>query len=297
VTSPSYNHDDSRIVFATDVDFPRGSPMSQIYSMNADGSGLRRLTFNDGLNFSPSFSPDGSKIIFSFWRFRDSVWGIYMMNADGTNLVRVTPGQESFPRFTPDGSKIVYSNGEIWIMSLDGSNKVNLTNNPAFDDYPTISPDGTRIAFASNRTGNYELYVMNLDGSSVTQITNTPGDEFQPSWGGFADADNDGVMDSRDNCPLVPNPSQRDFDGDGAGNACDADDDNDTVIDTADNCPLTPNADQADFDLDGIGDACDAQTGPPTVKEQCKEGSWQRFDIPRGFTNQGDCLSFIQRGY
>lgn len=297
VFTPSYNHDDSKIVFETDVDFTRGSQMLQIYTMNADGSGLRRLTFNDGLNFSPSFSPDGSKIVFSCWRFRDNIFGIYMMNADGTNLVRVTPGQEEYPKFTRDGSKIVYSNGDVWITSLDGFNKVNLTNNPAYDAYPTISPDGTRIAFASNRTGNYEIYVMNIDGSNVTQITDTPGDEYQPSWGGFPDTDGDGVMNSNDNCPLVRNPSQRDTDGDGAGNACDADDDNDTVADTADNCPLVSNADQADFDLDGIGDACDAQTGPASTKEQCKDGLWQRFDHPRAFTNQGDCLQFLMRGF
>jgi len=73
--------------------------------------------------------------------------------------------------------------------------------------------------------------------------------------------------------------------------------DNDGVSDTADNCPLTSNADRADFDLDGIGDSCDPQTGPPANKEQCKEGLWQRFNYPRSFTNQDDCLRFLLRGF
>jgi hypothetical protein len=110
------------------------------------------------------------------------------------------------------------------------------------------------------------------------------------------DSDGDAVPDENDNCPLTSNPDQLDTDGDGAGNACDADDDNDGAADASDNCPLTSNPDQADFDLDGIGDACDAQTGPPTFKEQCKDGGWLRFNDPRAFTNQGDCLRFLLFG-
>ncbi len=78
-------------------------------------------------------------------------------------------------------------------------------------------------------------------------------------WGvdlGVPDSDRDGVFDSGDNCPLVPNPDQTDSDGDGVGNACEPDDDNDGVLDADDNCPFTHNPDQADRDGDGIGDAC-----------------------------------------
>ena len=110
------------------------------------------------------------------------------------------------------------------------------------------------------------------------------------------DDDNDGVADGVDNCQLTPNPGQIDTDGDGLGNDCDADDDNDGVLDGADNCPFTANPNQADFDLDGIGDACDSQTGPPQNMDQCKNGGWQRFDLPRLFKNQGDCIQFVNTG-
>jgi hypothetical protein len=74
------------------------------------------------------------------------------------------------------------------------------------------------------------------------------------------------------------------------------DSDNDGVVDTLDNCPFVGNPDQADFDRDGIGDACDSQTGPPVHKEQCKDGGWLRFDYPRAFNNQGDCIQYVQPG-
>jgi hypothetical protein len=64
------------------------------------------------------------------------------------------------------------------------------------------------------------------------------------------DSDNDGIPDSDDNCPEVPNPDQLNADGDLWGDACD-------------NCILVPNDDQADADADGIGDACKEPVGAP----------------------------------
>ena len=74
------------------------------------------------------------------------------------------------------------------------------------------------------------------------------------------------------------------------------DTDGDGIADTRDNCPATPNPGQQDLDRDGIGDACDPQNGPPRDKDDCKDGTWQLFNMPRTFTNQGDCVSFTNTG-
>jgi len=104
-----------------------------------------------------------------------------------------------------------------------------------------------------------------IDGLELADIGSTLQAQIAVDQGCGSDTDGDGWPDEVDNCPLDANPTQRDNDSDGQGDACDDDDDNDTITDDNDNCPLVANSEQADSDGDGRGDACDfGPTPTPT---------------------------------
>ena len=116
----------------------------EIYLINADGSGERRLTRNAGNHFGAVWSPDGQKIAFGRDRSgsRDE---IYVINADGSGLRRLTQSGEG-PLWSPDGRKIAFrskrnGNDDIYVMNADGGGQRNLTRNPArVDDSLAWSP-------------------------------------------------------------------------------------------------------------------------------------------------------------
>ena len=171
-----------RIAFASNRD---GNP--EIYTMNADGSDVKRLTNHPEWDGSPSWSPEGNRV--AFVSYRDGNGEIYVMNADGTNLHRLTnsPNHEEDVAWSPDGIRIAFAseregNKSIYVMNADGSDVRPLTNTTSEDGSPSWSPDGQRITFESKREGNWDIYVMNADGSGVNRLTSHSSDDASPSW-------------------------------------------------------------------------------------------------------------------
>ena len=72
------------------------------------------------------------------------------------------------PALGPDGH--LY----FWLMDADGTNRLQLTDDPADDYWPSWSSDGTRISFTSSRTGSSDVFVMNSDGSGESNLTVSP---------------------------------------------------------------------------------------------------------------------------
>jgi Tol biopolymer transport system component len=142
-------------------------------------------------------SEDG-RIVFT--RYADSEAGIYTMNPDGSDVVKVTDSGV-YPALSPDGTKIAFSDvppgtptshlgyHDIYTMNVDGSNLTNVTNHPAQDFQPAWSPDGEQLVFTSrygeresNNPGWAQIYTINADGSNTTRLTDSEGHNQYPTW-------------------------------------------------------------------------------------------------------------------
>ena len=171
---------DSNAEFSPDggwVVFARynGVASTQVWLMRADGSGQTQLTFGPDSR-GPSFSPDGSTIVFE--RGTPSGSRIWTMNADGSGTPQqLTTGpstvSDSDPSYSPDGQRIIFSRfgsgaaADILTMNADGSNVQPGVATPAFEVEPEFSPDGTKIAYVR---GSSDLYLADPDGANQTQV-------------------------------------------------------------------------------------------------------------------------------
>jgi TolB protein len=145
--NPVFNHDGTRIAFDSDR-LQAGVGYHDIYTIAPDGSAELRLTTAPYKDSHPSYSRDGSRIVFVSERNGGASSGeIYTMNADGSNQVRVTetPFAESHPVFTPDGAQIVFQADydgvtELYVVNRDGSGRRRLTDTTGFSTNPTVAP-------------------------------------------------------------------------------------------------------------------------------------------------------------
>jgi TolB protein len=150
---------------------------------------LQNPTKGVGTNYVPVFSPDGKQI--AFMSARDGNPEIYVMNADGSNVRRLTnhPAGESSPTWSPSGSQIAFTSdrtgkAQIYVVNTDGSNFRRITVNESEADRPTWSPAPyNEIAFAGRTSGSgFDIKVYELSTGVTRLLTNGQGTNESPAF-------------------------------------------------------------------------------------------------------------------
>lgn len=137
--APSWSLDGTRIVYHSDA----GGGTTHIFSIDQRGGSPKQLTDGPNRDNTPVYSPDGKRIAFA--SFRDNQWNIYVMNADGSDIRRLT--------------------------------------DTSFNIKPSWSPDGKQILFQSDRDGGQQqLFVIAVEGGPVKRLTDGQGINAAPSW-------------------------------------------------------------------------------------------------------------------
>jgi TolB protein len=157
--SPAWKPDGKEIAFTSTRDGNQ-----ELYVAAADGSNVRRLTNDNGLDAHPAWSPDGLRLAFATDRWGDLE--LALIDADGTNLTRLTTsrGLDDYPAWSPDGTHLAFtsnrdSNYEIYRIDASGGEPTNLTQDEELDHFAAWSPGGN-LAFVSNRDGGFEIYLL-----------------------------------------------------------------------------------------------------------------------------------------
>ena len=226
----------------------------------------------------------------------DAVWTgnemmVWISGYSSPSAARYDPGQnvwspislEDIP-YLGEGSTAIWDGTHLVVWGGDSSYQSGSRYDPVRDLWTATTPSGAppgkrRVGATSVWTGERMLV---WGGASEGQLQSDGGSY----WPGL-DPDHDGAFAPCDVCPTLSD-DQRDFDGDGTGDACDYDDDADGVPDLLDNCRLAANTAQEDRDGDGVGDACDNCVSAPNTAQTDKDsdGIGDICDNCRAVSNQ-----------
>jgi hypothetical protein len=169
--------DGLRIAFVRDGD---------LYVMNVDGSGVRRLTFHGTVD-AVDWSPDGTRLVFA--RAQTGGFRLETIEPRGgsTTFLAAGAGSATDPAWSPDGRRIAFAADrgrgfDLFVVSAAGGRPRQLTRDGAGNVDPAWSPNGRTIAFASRRHGDADVYSVPTRGGSARRLTRDRLDELSPSW-------------------------------------------------------------------------------------------------------------------
>jgi TolB protein len=183
-SAPSWSPDGSKLAVALSRD-----GMTQVYVVNIDGSGLRRLSNSSGIDTEPQFSADGQSIYFT--SDRSGGPQVYKMSAAGGEARRVTfSGSYNIsPRISSDGKSLAYISRrdgkfQLYLQDLTNGQEQRLSDTVK-DESPSFSPNGRYLMYATESGRRGTLAVVSVDGRVKQSLSTQAGDIREPTWGPF----------------------------------------------------------------------------------------------------------------
>jgi TolB protein len=174
----TWSPDGRRLVF--DGRFYRTLFDFDIGVMNADGTGVRRITRGPERDILASWSPDGRWIVFTRLKEEGGIPDLWLVHPNGTGA-HLLARRGSSPSWSAAGSRIAFdSPGGAWSVRVDGKERVKLASGEVGEF--SWSPDERRLAYTSWQNGQPEVYVANGDGTGARRLTRNTVEDFGPTW-------------------------------------------------------------------------------------------------------------------
>ncbi|MBB6143442.1 TolB protein [Silvibacterium bohemicum] len=185
--SPAWSSDGSKLALSSS---PAGD--SEIYTADASGGSLHRITAFRGPDVSPVWNPKSNAQI-AWVSGRTGLPQIYVMDSDGANVQRMTDGgYATSPSWSPNGQFLAFAwnrkygpgapgGQDIYIMDIASKRWIQLTHESGANDFPSWSPDGRHIVFQREGEGGTQIWSMLADGTEQQRLT-TRGANSMPNW-------------------------------------------------------------------------------------------------------------------
>ncbi len=159
----------------------------EIYTINFDGSDLRRITNYNSLTLAPRWSADGRFLAFT--SYKDGNPDIYVCDLEGGSTKKLASyrGMNIPGAWSKNGERLLVTlsregNPDIYDMNVKNSVLQRLTRDFSIDVSPARSPDEKSVAFVSNRNGSPQVYLMDADGGNVKLLTVQGSYNTTPAW-------------------------------------------------------------------------------------------------------------------